>query len=233
MEVNVYPLEESFGGDFMEFCIKESKAQLPSWYKESNSYTIDAKTPFEKDKHMTMKKCMPILDYLSLGLNLYTPSTIYAEGIYPNRNVFSASHDPAIQISGHHADQKQNMPIPEGYEPSPLKIEFPYLIETPKGYSSLFIGYNEEKDFPFLFPSALVETDKYKAPTNFPFFIRKDFQGKIDAGTLFMKVIFVKRVDIVLNYKKAKDIEGKILQHRKMVQAFGSGFYKKLRLNKI
>lgn len=233
MNVNIYPMDESLGGDLMKFCIREARVELPDWYKSSNSYTEESNTPFKKDRRMTMKKCMPIVDYLSTGINLHTPYAIYAEGTYPNRLVESASSEEMFKISQHSINQVQKMPIPEEYDPVPLKIEFPYSIETPLGFSSMFLGYSDQKDFPLMFPTAIVQTDKYRAPVNFPFFIRKDFQGKIDAGSMFMKVIFIKRESFDINYMNASDDKGRILQHRKMVGAFGSGFYKKLRLNKI
>ena len=233
MEINVYPLDDSVGGDLMQFCIKEAKAELPEWYRDSSSYTKDVNTPHGRDKHMTIKKCMPVLDYLSLGLNLHTPSAIYVEGEYPNNSVTCASNDPLISLSSHHQDQTQKFPISSNYDPKPLKIEFPFSIETPSGYSSVFIAANDQKNFPLLFPSGMVQTDKYRAPVNFPFFVRKDFEGKIDAGTLFMKVLFVKREDVSVNYKEAKEDNSRMFQHMKMVTAFGSGFYKKLRLGKL
>jgi len=233
MKINIYPLDDSVGGELMRFCIREAKTELPEWYKESNSYTENVNTAYGRDKHMTVKKCMPVLDYLSLGINLHTPSAIYVEGKYPNSSVTYASNDPLIALSSHHQDQTQKFPIPLNYDPKPLKIEFPFSIEPPPGYSSLFIGANEHKNFPLLFPSAIVETDRYRAPVNFPFFVRKDFEGKIEAGTLFMKVVFVKRESLSVNYKDAKEDGGRMYQHIKMVGAFGSGFYKKLRLGKI
>jgi hypothetical protein len=233
MEINIYPLDENLGGELMKFAIREARVNLPEWYKTSQSYLFDPKTPQARDKSMTMKKCTPILDYLSTGLNLHTPSAIYVEGNYPNRKISSASQDPALSISSHHTDQRQNLPVSKEYDQTPYKIEFPYSIETPKGFSTLFVAYNEDEDFPLIFPSAIVQTDKYRAPVNFPFFMKKSFEGKIDAGTPFMKAIFVKRDDFSIKYREAQEGRSTMMQHKSMVQAFGSGFYKKLRLDKI
>ena len=233
MDVNIYPTDNRFGGDFMNFCIREAKVNLPEWYRKSSSYTEKVQTPYEKDHSMTMKKCIPILDYLSSGLNLHLPFALYGEGKYPNRKIVASLNDPDCKLSGHHPDQRQGYPVSDKYDPVPLKIDFPYTIEAPRGYSALFIGISDDANTPLLFPPAIVETDKYLSQVNFPFFIKKEWEGKIDAGALFMKVIFVRREDFKINYLTYEDAKGRNDQHGMLVKTFGAGFYKKLKLDKF
>jgi hypothetical protein len=230
MQVKVYPLSEKYGGDFMEMCVKEAKSDLPDWYKNSSPYVGSPSNQKEKDESMTMKKCTPILDYLITGLNLHLPFAIYSNGKYPNREISSSSSDHECKIGNHHVGQRQHLPVSDDYDPYPLKIDFPFYVEPPKGYSCLFVPAVPYDNWPLFFPSALVQADKYKANVNYPFFVKKDFEGKIEMGTEFMKVFFIKREDFSLEYKEAKDGINKIEQHRALVSAFGSGFYKKLRL---
>lgn len=233
MQINIYPIDDTYGGDFMRFCIRPSVENIPAWYKNSASYLGDPKNPHKKDRRMTMKRCMPIYDYLSTGLSLYTPFSIYAEGKYPNREIYASLDDDSCKLGYHAIGQKQQMPLDKDYDDFPRKIDFPYYIETPPGYSALYIASKPYDDFPLFFPNAVVQVDKYKAPVNFPFFIKKDFEGKIDSGTEFMKIFFVKREEVQFNYKTLSDSNGVIKQYRSFVGAFGAGFYKSLRLNQI
>lgn len=229
MKINVYPVEEQYGGDFMKFCI--NKAKLPEWYKKSESFIEKSTLPYAKDKSMTIKKCTPVLDFLSSGLTLSLPFAIYANGKYPNREISSTLQGGACQLGHHHPGQLQNFPISSVYDPNPLKIDFPFYIEAPPGYSALFINSIPYKEWPLLFVEAIVQSDKYKGAVNFPFLIRKDFEGKIDAGTEFMRVFFIKREELELIYNNK--INPETSTHATLVQSLGAGFYKKLRLNQI
>lgn len=233
MEVSIYPVKESYGGDFMKFCVREGRTNLPKWYKESKSFVGDPRTPLEKDKSMTMKKCTPILDYLTTGLTLHLPFAIYANGTYPNRKITATLEEPECKLGNHHPDQIQLLPVPKDYDPYPLKVDFPFVILPPNGYSILFTPSSPYSEWPLFFPPAIVQSDKYKTSINFPFLVKKDFEGKIDAGTEFMKVIFIKRESLKVNYKTHDDAAGMIQHYSSLVQAFGSGFYKKIRLNNI
>lgn len=230
MKVNIYPVKNEYGGDFMNFCVREARHNLPQWYKESNSFVGDPKSSRAKDKSMTVKKCIPVLDFLSTGLTLHLPFTIYSTGIYPNKDISENLNENDCKLGTHHPEQLQKFPISSEYDPYPLKIDFPFSIEAPDGYSAVFIGSNPYKDWPLYFIPGIVETDKYKNVVNFPFVIKKDFEGKIDAGTEFMKVFFIKREDLELEYKKASEER---FSQNILVRSFGAGFYKKLKLNKI
>ncbi len=233
MEVKIYPVNSEYGGDFMKFCVREARVNIPKWYKDSKSFIGDPKTQFEKDRSMTMKKCTPILDYLSTGLTLHLPFTIYANGKFPNREIISGIDKPDCKIGSHHPGQMQEFPLSDDYDPYPLKIDFPYTIETPPGYSALFIGSTPYKDWPLIFPHAIVQVDKYKNVVNFPFLVKKDFTGKIDAGVEFMKIFFIKREELDISYMSYEDGKSQIEIYANMVSAFGAGFYKKLRLDNI
>jgi hypothetical protein len=70
----------------------------------------------------------------------------------------------------------------------------PWSIETPKGYSCLFIppvhGGNEY----FQIAEGIVDTDRYTSPVNFPFVLKDtEFTGLIPAGTPMVQIIPFKR----------------------------------------
>lgn len=233
VNVNIYATDQDFGGDFMKYCISKSDASLPDWYKKSNSYVDSMGQPTHKDKRMTIKRCMPVFDYLSYGLDLHLPFSIYANGKGLNKDVQSSVNHKDCKLGHHSIDQTQLLPYPSEFSDQPYKIDFPYYIEAPSGYSAVYIPYYPYEGYPLLFIGAMVQVDKYKAPVNFPFLIRNDFEGKIEAGTTFMKVIFVKREELQLNYKEFGDDKGFLNQYRLFVESFGSGFYKNLRLDRV
>ncbi len=233
IDVNIYPTQQEFAGDFMKFCISKSDETLPDWYKKSSSYVSDMNDGMHKDKKMTVKRCMPVFDYLSYGITLHLPFAIYVTGTGLNKEVTSSTNHPDCKL-GHHAPaQVQMLPYPKEYNLQPYKVDFPFYIEAPHGYSAVYIPYYPYEEYPLLFIGAMVQVDKYKSPVNFPFLIRNDFEGKIDAGTPFMKVMFVKREDCSISYKKYGDDNGFLSQYRLFVESFGSGFYKNLRLDRV
>jgi hypothetical protein len=83
--------------------------------------------------------------------------------------------------------------VPHGYDPQPFKFRNDWAIETPKGYSALFVHPLNRGDLPFYTLSGVVDTDDYNVPVNFPFLIRADFEGIIPAGTPIAQVIPIKR----------------------------------------
>lgn len=233
ININVYPTQQEFGGDFMKYCISKSEANLPEWYKKSNSYVDNLDNSVHKDKKMTIKRCMPVFDYLSYGIDLHLPFSIYASGKGLNKEVKSSVNHPDCKLGHHAVEQTQLLPFPKEYSDQPYKIDFPYYIEAPAGYSAVYIPYYPYEEYPLLFIGAMVQVDKYKSPVNFPFLIKNDFEGKIESGTNFMKVIFVKREDCEISYKNFGDDRGFLNQYRVFVESFGSGFYKNLRLDRV
>lgn len=232
MKINIYPTDENYGGEYITRCIKPASENIPEWYKTSHSYIGDLKDKTRLHERMTMKKCIPILDLLSSGINLYLPFTIFVEGKYPERVVYcNNSENIPASISHHDEQQVQNFPLPKSFDRHPYKINFPYVIETPKGYSSLYIQPQNELYDKLFFPRALVNTDNYSNQVNFPFFVAKDFEGTIEAETHFLTVMFVKREKEEIIYNSYNSGKEKILAGAALVQSWGRGFYKKNRFN--
>lgn len=233
IDINIYPVDPQFGGDFMKFCIRDAESDLPEWYKKSQSYASGFSPEVHKDKKMTVKRCMPVFDYLSSGVNLHLPFAIYSKGVGLNKEVTSTVNHPDCKLGHHAPEQVQMLPFPKEYSLQPYKIDFPFYIEAPRGYSAVYIPYYPYEGYPLLFIGASVQVDKYKSPVNFPFLVRNDFEGKIDAGEMFMKVVFVKREETQVNYKEAGSDNGFMNQYRLLVESFGAGFYKNLRLDRV
>jgi hypothetical protein len=233
MKINIYPSSEEFGGEYMKRCVAPANQNVAKWYRDSKGYTGDVSDTKFLHKRMTIKKCIPVLDYMTTGLNLYLPFSIHVEGAYPERVVESTtgSHSEG-KLSKHHLEQVQKFPLPDTFDPQPFKVDFPYTIETPRGYSSIYVQPVNELYENFLFPRGLVNTDNYHNQVNFPFFIRKDFSGTVEAGTHFMSVFFMKREKLELEYKSYEDGASRLAQTRSMVVNWSRHFYRNNRFNR-
>ena len=228
MKIDIYPVDPRYGGDYMQKCVRLAESEIPEWYKKSRSYMsggkFDVMPPHEKQ---TVKRCIPVFDYLTTGINLYLPFTIYVHGKYPERTFNCNTVEPDIcGLGSHNINQIQDFPLPIEFDPNPKKINFPYLIKAPKGYSAIYVQPINELSDKLLFPRGLVNVDKYNTQVNFPFFIKKDFEGYINAESHFMSVFFIKREKLSLNFKEYENAKGSILQSNTMIQNWGKNFYR-------
>jgi len=231
LKINVYPTLKEFEAEYAEFCVRP--ATIPQWLKESANYAGNPRDRTKLRFRMTVKKCMPFFDYFTTGVHLHLPATMFFEGKYPNRVIDYASETPGSKLSHHGDEQRQKMPIDSDWEDHTYKLEFPFYIQSPPGYSALYVPARPFEDFPLHFISGLVETDKYKNSVNFPFFASKNFIGEIEAGTHFMSIFFIKRHDVKINYKtydEGLNVTGPMTA---MVRNWGRHFYKNLSRNRI
>jgi hypothetical protein len=68
-------------------------------------------------------------------------------------------------------------------------------LELPEGYSALFMNPMNRFDLPFINTTGIVDSDKVHLLGTFPFFILKDWEGTIPAGTPYMQILPFKRED--------------------------------------
>lgn len=152
----------------------------PEWYR---------KTEGVKNGIETLKKCVPFLDSLTSGYIIDLPSDVYFNN---DKRRFETNSKIQI-VSEHHLEQADTFPTPEGFDIYPYKWLNNWKIETPKGYSTLFVHPLNSPFLPFYSFSGIVDTDKHPLVINFPFVLRKDFSGVIKAGTPIIQLIPFKR----------------------------------------
>lgn len=180
---------------------KSSKSFIPEWYKKAESFYED----LDGTPQAGLKTCMPFLDALMVGYMITTPVDIYV-----NEDSNSLSHlfnnkDSDLNIrwdgpevfndfigerdsrSGH------TMPRPPGHYPNHLVFAGYWHIKTPKGYSLLMTQPLNREDLPFTIASGIIDSDKYFAPGNIPFFIKRGVVGVIPKGTPIAQLIPIKR----------------------------------------
>lgn len=157
-----------------------STKNVPSWYRSM---------PGVKGGVQTIKKCVPFLDSLAMGYQIPLTADVFWD-----KDLKEFSTKSKIQLVTHHVDsQSEDVELPKEFDPQPHKWDNYWHIKTPKGYSTLFIHPLNRMDLPFYSFSGVVDTDSHPLIINFPFVLRKDFNGVIPAGTPMIQAIPFKR----------------------------------------
>ena len=201
-----------------EYYPKPSKSFLPDWYKNHGSYISDKPKDIIQGKiTATVKKCMPVFDVLSAGYMIVTHHDIHIA--QNEEGIFFSTPDNVTNINWHTPQQIKNHPMAMNVDGIP-KFESPWSIETPKGYSCLFINPTHQRNPYFAIYQWFVDTDNWSVPVNFPFILTDpNFEGIVPAGTPLAQVIPVRRDAWKINYgsQGEKEKVNKTYTHYKTV----------------
>jgi hypothetical protein len=139
---------------------------------------------------------------MTSGYILFTSVDIEVNFIN-NQSIFSwPSETP---ISFHPVEQAPIHPLQNG-NPYPKFIN-QYAIQTPIGYSILFIDPMHRENNIFTILPGIVDTDQYISPVNFPFVLKNPkWEGLIPAGTPIAQVIPFKRDSWKMSFGSEKDL---------------------------
>lgn len=180
---------------------------IPDWYK--------------KLKHnlttRTIKGCMPFLDSLTAGYLLKMPQDMILRFNIKNKDnknntdaIFSFSDVEALCRSfmlNTNDNIKQMHAVPQLGKECPyneknkfqpyIKILNPLIIETPPGYSCLFLPPLHSAEDRFQIIPGIVDTDTYPTPVNFPIVVNGSKYNELDTiikrGTPYVQIIPFKR----------------------------------------
>lgn len=166
------------------------KFAIPDWFKKLEPYFGGKFEVYESGlANNTAKRCLPMMDAVMSGYVIKTTHDIEVteqDGVpyfkWP-AGLGITFHDPK-QASTHEAGQR-GYGIPKWHNP--------FAIQTPAGYSCLFVSPLNGDPSPITPFSAVVDTDTYQAPVNVPFSIQHGFTGIIEAGTPIVQVIPIRR----------------------------------------
>lgn len=188
-----------------EFIPKPATLSVPDWYKNLESYIGGEKKPSgEGTTTGTIKRCMPVFDAITSGYVLYTYTDIWVS----QKDGMPWYEWPLFTPIGFHpVEQAPNHPNRNGHNPSYPKWINPWSIQTPPGYSTLFVQpFHRESVFTIL--PGVVDTDKYNVPVNFPFVLNNvDYKGLIPAGTPMVQVIPFKRESWEMNIGSQEELQ--------------------------
>jgi len=87
----------------------------------------------------------------------------------------------------------KTLPRPSGHSNSLYAWNIKWGVQTPSGYSSIFIHPLNRYDLPFTTTSGIMDTDTYSMGGEIPFFLKQDFEGIIPEGTPIVQIIPIKR----------------------------------------
>lgn len=166
-----------------------SSRMIPEWFRKMR--------PVTADKIVSIKRCVPVLDAMTAGYIIPIPADVE----YSNRDKKFRNPAEFEVVTSHAPSQIVGMPVTDEYDPQPWKFSNAFHIKTPKGYSTLFVHPLNHTNLPFHAFSGVVDTDKHPVVINFPFVIRKDFNGVIEAGTPMIQAIPFKRDDWKMEVK--------------------------------
>lgn len=223
----MFSLNKFWGNEIIEFYChpnlkdvipepRPARKDLPSWFKDLPPTCNDNNG--ERDSFgnppMSAKKCLPLLDGMSLGFTIPLGTDVHIRSNHDNSQI-SVVNPPGTIVSCefHSSDQVGGSNAIKFRHGNPLKFINHWVIKTAPGWSTLFVPPLNNYEQPFTCLSALVDTDVYPKEVNFPALLNiTDADEHISAGTPLVTAIPIKRE--VFNLKKApiKDMNEKQFQ---------------------
>ena len=193
-----HPVLEFYCHPDLEGVIPEPKAAvkyLPEWFKNLPPTYGD---PEQRDAfgnpQMSAKKCLPLLDGMSLGYTIPLCADLHIRSNHNNTQI-AVTNPPALKVCEFHdANQVGGHSAIIKNHGNPLKFLNHWVIKTKPGWSSLFLPPLNNFENPFMCLSAMVDTDRYPKEVNFPAaLLQTDVDIHIPAGTPLVTVIPFKR----------------------------------------
>jgi hypothetical protein len=178
------------------------KRLIPDWYKKAETFYVEGGKSYtedgeeaEKEKNAGLKTCAPFLDAMISGYALVTPFDIFVNvddegGLDIGWN---APGDWDSYISERPKESGATIPRPAGHHPNHMVWSNKWGFKAPRGYSILVTHPLNRFDLPFTTMSGIIDSDKFFANGNLPFFVREGFIGMIPEGTPIAQIIPIKR----------------------------------------
>jgi len=206
---------------------KPAVKNLPEWYKSIPRYIEGEKKPPSDGigTNATIKACMPVLDVMTSGYLIFSSADVFIEKNETGKFYSWANYD-LITFHG----QKQVTGYPKLQEKLELgsvpKFTNHWIVQTPKGYSSLFITPFHH-DLPFTILPAIVDTDTYFNAVNFPFLPDPNFEGLIPKGTPIAQVLPFCRENWEMNIEKIEDSKTQQNNFTRVLRELNTTFFDK------
>lgn len=171
-----------------------AKASLPDWFRRLPA--VDGATVSATNNGLTVKRCMPFLDAMTLGFILPLAATTRLEIRDGGKTVEAGWEFDKIMVSNHGSHQIAGHPMADR---PPMKFHNYWTIMTPPGWSCLFVAPLNRPSLPVDVIAGVVDTDSYHALINFPFIATGDDGVHVlEKGAPLVQVIPFKRADAAL-----------------------------------
>lgn len=176
--------------------IYPAKNYVPEWFRTSPSRMSgdisEVHRQYPSATTGTYKRCVPFFDAMTAGYVAILTADIEIIKDESNQSKILWRTERNM-VSHQQSEQLEGFPIPEGYSSFVYKFDNQFSFKTPKDFSLFFMHPSNRFDLPFLTMSGFVDTDSFDLAINFPFFIKDNFVGIIEAGTPVAQIIPVKR----------------------------------------
>lgn len=180
--------------DFILDSPKPSKNYIPQWYKNIKVGNIGFNENGQFEDLKNVKNCVPFLDSFTHGYMQSTWCDIYISA-KDGKISYSASTGNTLPNIMQHRDKSTPIDTNDFYE----KTEFVWFVhwipKLPKGWSLLIVPPLNHLDLPFTTTSGIIDADDFfhVRSGNLPFYLKKNFEGIIPAGTPMYQMIPIKR----------------------------------------
>ena len=225
--------------EFIDPIVPASQA-IPTWYKEASTYMPGVKM-YDK-QHITFKACPAILDSMLQGNVLPLWADIWVE---PSEDGSTPVFSWAKGLDKGEVDIPfviiHPPSLPRGFQPfeelssapSTIKLNSPWLVNTPKGYSMLTIPPLNNRDSRFEAVAGVICTDEFTTYINIPLIWKAplNYEGLIERGTPLIQMIPFKREVFKQELGFTTDDGGRLLSKqiacaRKVGSVFRGGYRK-------
>lgn len=221
---------------------------IPEWWKKTKSYGgfKNYKTD-EKEINVrsggdnaTIKRCMPVLDSMSMGYLVLSPADIYIQPqhVHNTNNENGATKDFVMIYPRHHEKIDyhpwgQANKHPYATEQKLAKVFVPWRIALPDGYSLIMTEPLNNPSPYWSVVSGVMDSDVFFPRLNFMMSIKEDgFKGIVPMGTPIAQLIPFKREkwsSVVIDDAARKDAQvnsKKRIVDSRLAKVF-SGAYKR------
>jgi hypothetical protein len=195
-----------------------AEKMLPEWYRKTESYYNNDKTPYGGTQRSTIKKCMAIFDILTAGYFLKAPCDIYIDTTEGKQIIEVPDFPKTIgivpMVGNHDLKQLEKYPIDTDiYIEYVFRLNPVWIVSTQKGYSSMFVQPQHYSNSPLMAISAIIDTDNYASEGLLSFLVKKDFKGFIKKGEPIIQIMPFKRdnfsSEILSTQEDANLVKGK------------------------
>ena len=171
-----------------------AKAEIPGWFRKLPA--IDKTRIGPNDSGLTVKRCMPFLDAMTAGWILPLAASVRMEIQEGGTRVDSGWDFDQVMVSAHGTHQIKGHP--KAHLP-PCKFHNYWTVQTPPGWSCLFLPLLNRPNTVFEPVAGIVDTDTYASEIHFPFFATgPDGLHVLEKGLPLVQIIPFQRQNLKL-----------------------------------
>jgi hypothetical protein len=173
------------------FAPQPAKKAVPDWYRLTG---LKTQVPGETGGYNTVKNCMPVQDWITAGYIIFNTYEFKLEPL--GREGYEEHLVTVKQRSYLDQHHHRQCPIPlEGRHKHYIKINQPWQIRTPPGYSCLIQQpfYHFQTGWRLL--PAIVDTDRHDTPVSLPMYTLGRDTVTVNSGEPLAQIIPFRRED--------------------------------------